>query len=692
MGLFTTLEELLVATADAVRPPERLSVAEAAEKYRWLNNPGSYVGPFKNDKTPYMVGPQDVLQSLDHEAMIFVGPAQTGKTDSLLNWITHSVACDPADMMVIEKSQTAARDFARRRIAKLLRDTAAVRERVLPGRTNQSIYDYRFRSGMLLSLSWPTVNELSGKPVGRLWLTDYDRMPDDIDGEGSPFDLARKRATTFRRFGMTVAESSPGRVIDNPKWLPKSPHEAPPTTGILALYNRGDRRRWLWPCVNCDEYFEPDFANLRWPDSEDAMEAAEACWMECPHCAQRYRHDFDEKAGTPGKYMLNLRGLWLPDGMKALPGGRIVGTPRRTDTASFWLKGPAAAFTDWTQLVYRYLKAMEEYETTGDETALKTTINTDQGLPYTPQGMGAERLPEELRARARDLGDRVVPDGVRFLVAAVDVQKTRFEVQVMGVGEGGDVWIIDRFKIRKSDRIDEDGERYPVNPAQYPEDWHVLIDGVILKSYPLGDGSGRHMQIKAVGIDSGGRAGVTVNAYDFWRFLQRTDGRGLHRRVRLVKGDPRPAAPLVRIDYPDAERKDRKAAARGEIPILFIASNKMKDAANAMLGRKEPGGGMVSFPLWLEDWFYAEMTAETRTAKGWVNPKAYRNEAWDLFNYGLGLCYSKLIRLDLIDWSNPPGWAAEWDENDLVSGDFNKRFEGQPKAEYDLAQLANTLA
>jgi phage terminase large subunit GpA-like protein len=69
---------------------------------------------------------------------------------------------------------------------------------------------------MLFTLSWPTISELSGKPIPRLWLSDYDRMPQNVDGEGAPFDLARKRAQTFKRYGMTVAESSPGFAVDNP--------------------------------------------------------------------------------------------------------------------------------------------------------------------------------------------------------------------------------------------------------------------------------------------------------------------------------------------------------------------------------------------------------------------------------------------------------------------------------------------
>src|SRR5690625_2864728 len=80
---FQTLEELIAATAAGVRPPERLTVAQAAEKYRYLNNPGSYVGYWDNTIAPYLVEPMEVLTSLDHTGMIFAGPARTGKALAL---------------------------------------------------------------------------------------------------------------------------------------------------------------------------------------------------------------------------------------------------------------------------------------------------------------------------------------------------------------------------------------------------------------------------------------------------------------------------------------------------------------------------------------------------------------------------------------------------------------------------------
>jgi phage terminase large subunit GpA-like protein len=371
---------------------------------------------------------------------------------------------------------------------------------------------------------------------------------------------------------MTAAESSPSRITENSRWMPSTPHEAPPTTGILALYNRGDRRLWYWPCLNCGKPFEPAFSLFEWPNSDDMLEAAEQVVMRCPHCSHAYRDGTHDESGTPGKRGMNQRGFWLRDGESMdMETGEIVGAPIRARTASFWLKGPAAAFADWTDMTLKYLKAIQEFENTGSEEALKTTTNTDQGVPYLPAGIEAERLPEELKARAQSsLGERVVPEDVRFLVASVDVQKTRFECQVHGIRPHGDVVIIDRFKIRKSERRDEDGDPLPLNPGSYVEDWHLLIDRVLEAQYDLDDGSGRHMQVRMMCVDSGGAVGVTANAYEFWRQL-RSDGRNLHRRVQLLKGEARDAAPLVRIDYPNSERKDRKASARGEVPVNRVA-------------------------------------------------------------------------------------------------------------------------
>ena len=832
---FSTIEEMIEASAGGIRPPERLTVAEAAERYRYLNNPGSYVGYWDNTMAPYLVEPMEVLTSLDYIGMVFAGPARTGKaldvetpiltpfgwstmgaleigdsvfdeawrpvfvtavsevmvdrpcyrvhfddwvspitadeqhlwviasgrvlttvelepgmvirrkgsrwkdkkdftvariipvesvpvkciqvsgqskqylagvdcvpthnSDMFFNWLTYTARNDPADMMHVLMTQSVARDWSQKDLRRAFRHSKELGSTVAPGRHNQSTHSVRFLSGMHLLVKWPTITELSGKTVGRNWISDYDRIPESIDGEGNAYDLTAKRGQTFRRNAMTVAESSPGFDIEDPKWMAKTPHEAPPSNGILALYNRGDRRIWYWRCPHCAEAFEPHFKYLRWPDSKDHVEAAEEAFMVCPHCGGITHHD--TRHGVPGKHELNQSARWVQDGMIWTPAkeayggqGSIDGKPYRSDIASFWLKGPAASFTTWRDLVLKYLKANEEYERTGSQEALKTTVNTDQGMPFIPKGLESGRTPEVMKALAKDLGERVVPNGVRFLVATIDVQGNRFVVQVHGIGKGGDITVIDRFAIKKSERLDEDGERERVKPASYVEDWKLLIDGVIKKTYPLADDSGRRMGIFMTGCDSGGKAdtkndsSVTKNAYQFWREL-RDAGDGLHRKFLLLKGGSSKTAPRVQLSHPDSERKDRSAGARGEIPVLMLNTTALKDQLNVMLDRLLPEGGMVHFPDWLPDWFWSELCAEVRQSDKWEKV-SNRNEAWDLLVYVIALCLYRPIKIEHLDWDNPPAWADEWDENEtVVWPEEEKKVE---KKETTLADLASLLA
>lgn len=705
--LFKTVEGLIASSAEAIRPAQRMTVSEAAEEYRYLNNPGAYVGPWMNSMTPYLVEPMDVLSSWKFTGMAFAGPAQCGKTDMALNWIAHSTICDPADIMLIQTSQTTARDFSMRRIDRLHRHSTEVGGRLLNTRQADNTFDKTYRSGMLLSLSWPTINELSGKPIPRLWLTDYDRMSQDVDGEGSPFFLARKRATTFRSYGMCAVESSPGFVVDNPKWVRTSKHEAPPTQGVLGIYNQGDRRRWYWQCVNCHSWFEPDFELLNWPDTEDFMEAAEMTTLKCPHCEIDYSHDPVD--GMPGKHVLNQSGVWVPDGCIINSKGVITGTPPRTTIASFWLKGVAAAFSDWKTLVFNFLSAERDYDKTGNEENLKTTVNTDQGKAYTPKSMSSDRVPEELKNRARDKGFKTVPLNVRFMIATIDVQKNRFVVQVHGITSQKDITIIDRFDVRKSQREDEvAGGKLWVNPGAYPEDWKILSEEVLLKTYELGDGSGRKMGIKQILCDSGGREGVTANAYNFYRWLRNGDGDdnlddeqgeykwqpGLAGRFMLLKGASLRTAPRVAVSYPDSQRKDRSAGARGEVPVLFINTELVKDSLDHMLNRKEPGG-RIEFPDWLDDNFYIELTVEVKDPrKGWTNPNRFRNESWDLLAYCIAGTLTLTPPLEHISFDDPPSWAEEWDMNDLVFDPEiqDKPFSGELQKTSKLSDLAKDLA
>ena len=270
----------------------------------------------------------------------------THNSDMVFNWLSHTAICDPADMMVIHMTQNTAREWSQGDLRRAFRHSPDLGEKVMPGRQNMNVHDIKFLSGMRLLVKWPTITELSGKTIPRLWLMDYDRMDLDIDKEGSPFDLAQKRAQTYGRYGMTVAESSPGWEYENTRWKPTTPHEGPPAPGIMAVYNRGDRRRFYWRCQACNEPFEGDFKHLSWPDTKDKVEAGAMATLNCPHCGFCHTHE-PSRDGGDGKHALNLGGKWIKEGQVWMPDGSVGGNARQSDIASFWLKGVAAAFMDW---------------------------------------------------------------------------------------------------------------------------------------------------------------------------------------------------------------------------------------------------------------------------------------------------------------------------------------------------------
>ncbi|WDB97655.1 phage terminase large subunit family protein [Escherichia albertii] len=635
-----------------LRAPRRMRVADAVAQYMRVPMGAGNSVPWDPLVAPYVIEPMNCLASREYDAVIFVGPARTGKTIGLIDgWVIYNVICDPADMLIIQMTEEKAREHSKKRLARTFRVSPEVVSRLSPNKNDNNVYDRTFLAGNYLKIGWPSVNIMSSSDYKCVALTDYDRFPEDIDGEGDAFSLASKRTTTFMSSGMTLVESSPGRDVKDVKWRRTSPHEAPPTTGILSLYNRGDRRRWYWPCPHCGEYFQPCgnvVAGFR--DIADPVLASEAAYIQCPSCSGRIMPE--------QKRELNGRGVWLRDGESINADGSRYGDPRRSRIASFWMEGPAAAYQTLSQLVYKLLTAEQEYETTGSEETLRAVINTDWGLPYLPRASMEQRKSELLEQRAEPVPSRSVPDGVNFLVAAVDVQAgrhRRFVVQVTGYGSRGERWIIDRYNITQSLRGDSDGESQRIDPASYPEDWDVLLTDVFHKSWPLASDPSQQMRLMAMAVDSGGEDGVTDNAYKFWRRCRRD---GLGKRIYLFKGDSIRRAKLISRTFPDnTGRTGRRAQAAGDVPLWLLQTDALKDRVNNALWRDSPGPGYVHFPDWLGSWFYDELTYEERSSDGkWSKPGRGANEAFDLMVYAEALVI--LHGYEKIRWPDAPEWAS----------------------------------
>ncbi|WP_211232672.1 phage terminase large subunit family protein [Marinobacterium litorale] len=641
--------------AGLIKSPRRIKPSAAASEKMKVVDGGGKIDDYRPELTPYMIRPMDCLASRKYDAVVFIGPARTGKTNALIDgWVAYVISSDPGDMLIVQISEEKAREYSKKRIDRMLRNSPELAALMSPHGHDNNVHDKTFKAGNYLGIKWPTVNVLSSSDYRFVALTDYDRLPENLSGEGDPFSLATKRTQTFMSSGMTMVETSPGWDITDPDWKPdpRYPHMAPPTKGALALYNLGTRERLYWPCDSCSEWFQPILENFN----------LERRRPFCPHCGTVIE-DPNKKRD------LNRRGQFVPEGCTITRDGVIEGEPRDTRIASFWMEGPAATFQTWDSLAIKLQQAEEVYEQTGSQEKLKTTINTDWGRPYRYRKAENARSHEALHQRSEKLGERVVPEGVRCLFGSVDVQggkKRRFVVQVLGYGERGERWVIDRFSLRKAERKDEDGELKRIDPAGHIEDWDLLISHVITRKYPLGDGSGREMPVLLTAIDSGGEDGVTENAYQFYRSMKRS---GLHHKIMLVKGGSTINAPRMRETWPDSTgRKDRHASSRGDIPLHILNTNLIKDTISNHMERTEPGPNCCHFPEWLGEWFFEELTYEQRGPDGkWKKPGKGNNEAFDLMVYADAAATKR--GYDKINWDAPPPWARDWDNNSEIQAD-----------------------
>ncbi len=668
------------------RPPQSTSVAGGAAKSLIIKQPGTAGGHWSPHETPYMVEPMDMLASRLHEAEVFVGPARTGKTAGLLlGWMAHTIINDPGDLLFIQMTQDKAREFSKTDVSRAINNSPDLQNMLSRSASDRNTHDIMFKHGAWLRIAWPTVSNVSGSTYRYVAITDLDRIPnaENVDGEGPLFSLALKRTTTFLSRGMCLAESSPGIELEDPAWRPATPHEAPPVTGILGIYNRSDRRRWYWKCPDCADHFEasPGLDLFHLPPDDELLEIVRSADIEalaqqygsriiCPHCGVV----IPEKEKTA----LNAGGKWLADGQKIEPDGTISGPQPTAKIVGYWLGGVAAAYQPWVSLVRRHLQGLRDYALTGSEETLKATANTDQGVPYMSRHLVESRnAASSPQDRAEGGMQRyVVPPWTRTLLASVDIQggsTARFVCEVHAVGPHLEQQLVDRFEIKKSKREGMGEDFAPLDPAGYPEDFDTITDRLLLSTYRTPT-EGHEISVRMTTVDTGGEGkagggdGVTHNAYAWFRKLRKL---GLSHRVMLYKGANVKSAPIIK----ESKVGKRNAKDKADIPLFVCNPNLLSDMVAAGLKRATHGPGYYHFPQakhptknpsgWLPQAFFDELSAEVRDKDGTWRQIRSRNETFDLCRMIMAGCLR--LGLDKVkNWSRVPEWLAPLDQNSSI--------------------------
>lgn len=653
---YATARDIIRPQIVQIRPRVRQTVSQYAVRHRKLfNDGGGHKGDWSNDTAPYLVEPMDCLTDLQYLTVAVVAPGQSGKTTIAENWLLKSACDDPADMLWYMQTDDSLEAYVKDRIdIKLIEKHPIMLDKLGKRPSDNSLHFKRF-AGMRAEFLSATHANLINKAAPRVVADEVDAYPASLGDVKALLDIRRQ---TYGRQSKLLAISHPDRArgLKPAEW----------TDGVMAIYGDSDRRVWYWQCPDCGAWSSPcptaaRVMTISYPEDGTLEEIEREARLLCPVNGCLIRDDYREE--------MNRYGRWIGLGQEISEDGIVTGERQRFSTAGFWIVGAMSPFVlgGIGGLARARVKAEREREATGEDKSLRNVMVKGWGTPYSPPKRTGTVDANELADRAqRDLKLGVVPAGARFLTIAIDVQLKYFEYLVRGWGERGENWVIDR------------GVQV-ASPASSPADWDVLLAQVIEKSYPLADGSGRHMRIRGAGYDSGGAPGVTQQAYAAWtRWKQRgrvkvygrVGGRDVYSIVPM-KGHDRLDAKKLLVVYPDTSRQANQRAARGNVPLAYFNANQFKDDLAGQLMVAEEGAFFCHFPFALRSddqphlWF-EQLVAERPDAAGrWrkVHSNA-RNEALDLMSMNHVIAH--LHGVSRIQWDRPPPWAATWDRNTMI--------------------------
>jgi phage terminase large subunit GpA-like protein len=550
---------------NTLAPPPDLTVSEWADTYRRLSSESSAEpGQWRTDRAPYQREILDSVTDPELEKIVIMASAQVGKTELILNALGYHIDFDPAPILLMQPTENLAKSFSKERLAPMIRDSPALKNKVSDVKTRDggnTTLQKSFPGGYIALVGANAPSGLASRPIRVLLADEVDRFPLSAGTEGDPLSLAEKRTNNFY----------------NKKKIFVSTPTIKGVSRIEAEFEGSTQEHWSLPCPSCDE-FQP----LRWGQIHfDKQDNSVPVLHACKFCgALHNEYEWKDK-----------KGKWIPE---------EPGAPYR----GFHLNEFVSPWRKWRQIVDDFLDAKRK----GTET-LKVWTNTSLGETWEEEG---EQLDEnELSNRCeRYVGE--VPDEVKILTAAVDVQDDRFEIEVVGWGAGKESWGIEYHQI--------------YGDLSQPEIWNEL-DEYLSRTWAKQNST--KFGIACTCIDSGGH--FTSEVY---RFTQPRET----RRIYAIKGKGSQAGEYIPLINSYSRTKHVKAL----LVSLGVDEGKAKVMSNLKI--KEKGPNYCHFPIdrGYNQKYFEGLTAEkleTRYKMGvaykvWKKIRE-RNEPLDLRVYNI---------------------------------------------------------
>ena len=553
-----------------LKPPPRLTLSQWADKYRRISSEnGAEPGRWHTDKAPYQREIMDAIGDLHLHKVVIKSAAQIGKTAMLMNLLGFFMHYSPAPILAMQPTLEMGQTFSKDFLSPMIRDTPVLTN-LVDNRSRTSgntILKKNFPGGYIAIIGANSTASLASRPITVVLADEVDRYPASAGKEGDPLLLAEKRQTTF--------------------WDKKTVVVSTPTikghSRIEKEFLNSTQEEWTVPCPGCGHY-QP----LKWGGVKfDKNDLSKPILYECEECGELFGEYDWKRQGRLGRFAAGN------------PGAGARG---------FHLNTFASPFCGWKEIVEKFIIADQSMKQ-GDYEKMKTWINTELGETWEEPGTRIDGI--DLFNR-REIYSAEVPDGVLALTCGVDVQKDRFEAEVVGWGEGKESWGI-RYQKIFGDVLKE-------------QVWNDL-DEFLMSPFYKQDGTA--LYILCTCIDSGYQSNAVCSFAKERTF----------RRVFAVKGRGGPGYPYI----PRETKSNREGA-----PLFSIGTDAGKTLLFQRLQVMNKGPNYCHFPLNEEagysEEYFTGLTAEqqvTHWRKGvlvsaWVPREGNefkRNEPLDLRNY-----------------------------------------------------------
>lgn len=429
-----------------LRPIPRITVTQWADKYRFLSPISSAIpGRYESRRTPYLRKIMDCLSVHEpFKRVVLMKGAQIGGTESGTNFLGYVMHLAPAPIMFVQPTEDMVKKVSNGRVDPLIESCPELSERVAANKSRDSkntIMQKSFTGGVLLFAGANSAAGLRSVPVRYLVLDEVDAYPQDLDGEGSPMELAIARTRTFPNKKIFIIST-------------------PTVSGISAIekeFDETDQNYYHVPCPHCGGMQALVFGQLKWEEGKPAT-----AHYECIHCGEaiKERH----------KSEMFERGEWVPS----------VPDKSSDETIGFHLNSLYSPYGwhSWADIAAEFVKAKK------DQNKLKVFVNTTLGETWKEKG---EAPPfKNLYNRREQYRLNEVPDDVCFITAGVDVQKDRLELEIVG-------WCADKRSYSIDYRV-LDGDTAGVDV------WNSLAQ-IVGERWTRSDGM--ELPVKMMAVDTG---------------------------------------------------------------------------------------------------------------------------------------------------------------------------------------------